>query len=381
MTSFSAASPAALPPAPLVRMRDPGELLAALPFLMGFHPRDSLVVVAFGGASGRRVGLTQRVDLPPPEHAAAVCAALAGNLLHASPAGVGVLVVGGTASAGPPGGAAAPPHADLVRSATAAIEGHGVPVRLRAWAASTDAGAAWACYDDCGCRGVLPDPGATTMAATAVAAGVLVHADRAELERLVAPGDPAVLRRRERLLTRAVDAGCGPDTAVYGAAGAEGPPTDVLPQPGDVGSAVAVVEAALADAAAGRLRLDDGRVLALALALTDPLVRDDALVRCAAPGAESAEQLWAALTRETPDPEAAEPAALLAACALLRGDGALAGIALDRAEQAWPGHRLTGLLRAAWRAGMRPEQVRECLRTAPVAPAARARLRRRGRCR
>ena len=72
--------------------------------------------------------------------------------------------------------------------------------------------------------------------------------------------------------------------------------------------------------------------------------------------------------RETPDPEAAEPAALLAACALLRGDGALAGIALDQAEQAWPGHRLTGLLRAAWQAGMSPDQVRECLRTAPAAP-------------
>ena len=49
-------SPAALPPAAVLRMRDPGELLAALPYLLGFHPRDSLVVLAFGGRSGRRVG-------------------------------------------------------------------------------------------------------------------------------------------------------------------------------------------------------------------------------------------------------------------------------------------------------------------------------------
>jgi Domain of unknown function (DUF4192) len=115
------------------------------------------------------------------------------------------------------------------------------------------------------------------------------------------------------------------------------------------------------------------------LALADPLVRDAALVRCVASAEPGAEQLWAALARETPNPEAAEPAALLAACALLRGDGALAGIALDRADQAWPGHRLTGLLRAAWQSGMRPEQVRECLRTASLPPAARARQRRRGR--
>ena len=52
--------------------------------------------------------------------------------------------------------------------------------------------------------------------------------------------------------------------------------------------------------------------------------------------------LPAALHDASPDPEAAEPATLLAACALLRGDGALAGIVLDRAQQAWPGHRLSG---------------------------------------
>jgi hypothetical protein len=367
MTS-SSASPAALPPAPVVRVRDPGELIAALPFLIGFHPRDSLLVVAFGGASGRRLGLTQRVDLPGPEHAEAVCRALAGNLLTASPAAAALLVVGGA----PVGVADSPPRTELMAVATAAIEGTGVPVRMRAWAASTAAGAAWACYDGCRCRGALPDPGATPMAATAVAAGVLVHADRGELERLVAPVAADVLRRRELLLTRAVDAQLRPDEP---RGDGQASPSAVA----DLEAGGAVVDTALADAAAGRLHLDDGRVLALALALADPLVRDAALVRSAGPGAESAEQLWAALTRETPDPEAAEPAALLAACALLRGDGALAGIALDRAEEAWPGHRLAGLLRAAWRAGMRPEQVRECVHTAPVPPAVNARLRRRKR--
>jgi len=287
-------------------------------------------------------------------------------VLHTQAAGAAVLVVSGEPPDTRAESEAVPPRPELVAVVTAALEGCGIPVRMRAWVAGTAGGAPWACYDECGCRGVLPDPGATPLAATAVAAGVVVHPDRAELERLVAPVAPEVLRRRERLLTRAVDTA----SRTAGTRSSE--------ESGD-GGARAVVDAALADAAEGRLRLDDGRVLALALALADPLVRDATLVRCAVPGAESAEQLWAALARETPDPEAAEPAALLAACALLRGDGALAGIALDRAERAWPGHRLTGLLRAAWQAGMRPEQVRECLRTAPLPPAARARLRRRGR--
>jgi hypothetical protein len=358
-------------------VRDPGELLAALPYLLGFHPRDSLVVIAFDGPSGRRVGMTQRVDLPAPAHVPQVSAAVAANVLLGRPAAAAVLVVGGgpppaapgapapgpapTGPVGPPS-ASPPARPELVEAVTTAVEGRGVPVRLRAWAAGTGAGAAWSCYDACGCRGTLPDPATTPLAATVVAAGVLVHADRTDLERLVAPAAPEVLRRRERLLTRAVDARAR-DARL-------GPPEQA---PGRT-----VVDAALADAAGGRLALDDGRVLALALALADPLVRDTALARCAAPGvAPGAEQLWAALARETPDPEAAEPAALLAACALLRGDGALAGIALDRAERAWPGHRLSGLLRAAWQAGMSPDQVRACLRSVPLPPAAAARRRRR----
>jgi Domain of unknown function (DUF4192) len=348
-------------------MRDPGELIAALPFLMGFRPRDSLVLLAFGGPSGRRIGLTQRVDLPAPEHVMAVCRALAGNVLLSDPAGAAVLVVGGrTSTSGAVAYGAAPPHGELIAAATAALDERGVPALVRAWAAGAEAGSAWACYDECRCRGALPDPDATPLAATAVAAGLMVHADRSELEKLVAPGPPERLRRRERLLDRAVDAVLATPQAAGGSTAPDG-------------AGHAVVDEALADTAAGRLHLDDGRVLALAVALSDPAVRDAALLRCAGSGADGAEQLWAALTRETPDPEAAEPAALLAACALLRGDGALAGIALDRADRAWPGHRLTRLLRAVWASGMRPEQVRECLTTAPVPPVGGRRRKRRRR--
>jgi Domain of unknown function (DUF4192) len=124
---------------------------------------------------------------------------------------------------------------------------------------------------------------------------------------------------------------------------------------------LSVVDAAIADAEAGRLQLDDQQVVALAIALSAPAVRDAALLRCLGPWPTAAEQLWAALARETPDPEAAEPAALLAVSALLRGDGALANVALDRAERAWPGHRLTGLLRLAAEGGLRPSEIRAWL--------------------
>lgn len=326
-------------PVPALRVREPAELICAVPVLIGFHPRESLVLVASGdGGLARRLGLAVRLDLPPPEHAEAAVRAAVEGLLRDAPAGAAVIVVGAGSGAGPP-------HRELVDLAVRALERHRIDVHTRLWAESITRGAAWACYHPCHCTGVLPDPSATVLVAAAVAGGQVVHADRAELERLVAPADPENLRRREVLLIRAID------EAANRSNGGLDDPADGR----------RVLDAAIADAHAGRLILDDAHVLAIAGALTVPDVRDAALARCAGPSAAAAEQLWTALVRETPDPEAAQPAALLAVSALLRGDGALANVALDRAEQAWPGHRLTQILRSAADMGIRPSELRACL--------------------
>ena len=47
-----------------IRLRGPGDVLACLPYQLGYQPRDSVVVVAL---EDRRVGLVQRLDLPPPD--------------------------------------------------------------------------------------------------------------------------------------------------------------------------------------------------------------------------------------------------------------------------------------------------------------------------
>jgi hypothetical protein len=112
---------------------------------------------------------------------------------------------------------------------------------------------------------------------------------------------------------------------------------------------------------AGDSWLDDDRAVGLVWALQVPLVREAAIASCTGSRPQAAEALWAALARGVPDPEAAEPAALLALSALLRGDGALANVALDRAEAAWPGHRLTATLRGLALAGIRPSELRACL--------------------
>lgn len=327
-------------PPVLLRLGHPADLVAAVPVLIGFRPRESLVVIATGGASGRRVGLTVRIDLPPPEHVRAVVEHVAATLTVDDPAGAAVLVVG----------AGAADRHDVVDAAYDALDGHGVDVHTAVWAEHTDGGGRWGCFGGCGCTGTLPEPDATPSALAAVVAGKVVYGGRDELERLVRPADEVRIRRRERLIVDTADAALR-----------AGPETD------DDAGHLAVIDSALADAAAGRLALDDDRVVALAAALVRPTVRDAVLVRCAEaatgpdralPGAEA---LWAALCRELPDPEAAEPAALLAATALLRGEGALANVALERAECSWPGHLLSRLLRSACAVPMRPDEVREAL--------------------
>jgi hypothetical protein len=223
----------------------------------------------------------------------------------------------------------------------------------------TAAGAYWACYDPCACAGLVPEGSTTPFAAAAVAAGRVVRADRNELEQLLAPAHPEHIRRREALLIRATDEALhAPDPGACRWAPAADGEGLVAERP--IGG-FAVVDAAIADAAAGRLVLDDARIVALAVVLAVPAGRNAALLRCVGPDAAAAEQLWTALVRETPDPEAAEPAALLAVSAMVRGDGALANIALDRAERAWPGHRLTAILRSVL-LGMRPEEIRAWVR-------------------
>ncbi len=320
---------------PVLRVADVAELVATVPVLLGFRPHSSLVLICTGGPSGRRLGLTLRIDLPPPEHVAALAEQVAASLLAGDPAGA-VLVVYA------PGGA--PVRRDVVVAVDAALGARGVPVHTAVWADRAEAGASWACFDGC-CSGALPDPGATAAAAEAVAAGHVVRADRAGLERLVAPVDPAALDRREARLVAA--AAVGPDDAPAG---------------------LDAVVRALEETAAGAFRVTDDAVVALATALVHPRVRDRVLLRCAEASEEggaaataAAEQLFALLCRELPDPEAAEPAALLAACALLRGDGALANVALARAEESWPGHRLSGLLREAAARAVHPRELRASL--------------------
>ncbi len=62
-----------------ITLRGPGDVVAILPYQLGYHPRDSVVVISL---RDRRVGLVARADLPPPEHVGEVISSLIGPLLR-----------------------------------------------------------------------------------------------------------------------------------------------------------------------------------------------------------------------------------------------------------------------------------------------------------
>jgi len=68
-----------------INLKSPHELLAIVPFVLGFRPTNSIVVLCL---SDNRLGLTQRLDLPRPEDARQVALALMPTLVVEDPDGV-----------------------------------------------------------------------------------------------------------------------------------------------------------------------------------------------------------------------------------------------------------------------------------------------------
>ena len=61
-----------------IRLTSPQELLAIVPFVLGFNPTNSIMVLCL---TDRRLGLMQRLDLPNPEQAKNVASALLPSLV------------------------------------------------------------------------------------------------------------------------------------------------------------------------------------------------------------------------------------------------------------------------------------------------------------
>ncbi len=350
--------PDARTPVP-VRLGAPGDLVAALPHLLGFRPQESLIAVSLRGDRAR-VGLTARVDLPPAEAQDEVLGLLVRSLLTDGPREVVLAVV----SEHPdrlsrpvrtrlPDGApvAELPHRDLMGHAVRRFADAGVPVR-NALLVRSERWWSYDCAEGCCAPGAgTPVPAGTSpLAAASALSGQVVEDGRAALERRIAPVGflaaagmaqvcaevgRAVADRMERL---------GADLVAEESWTAVRDAVDRV-APGSVGS------------------LPDHDVARVAWGLRDLAVRDLAMGLVLGAAAAGAEVLWTELTRRVPPPLDAAPATLLAVTAWVRGDGAMANVALDRALRSDPGHSLAQLLRTALDACFRPADVRRLIRS------------------
>jgi hypothetical protein len=301
------------------------------------------VLVALGGRSGSRVGLSVRADIPVPAAGPAGARDLVRRVATANPSAVLVFVVSEAADPGGPDPDL--PHRGLVHEVVLALDERGLGARDLMLVR----GGRWWSYD---CPRPCCAPGAGTrlpggvgeLEAASVLAGQVVADDRAELAARIEP-DPL----RSLAMAGAVERA--------GSACAE-----MLLSRGRVavaeGSWAAVTAAVARVGGRSAAPLPDEEVARLLWGLRDRAVRDRAMGLALGADAAAAEQLWTECARRAPAPLDAAPATLLAVSAWLRGDGAMAGVALDRALDSEPGYRLAELLRHALAACLPPAEIR-----------------------
>jgi hypothetical protein len=236
------------------------------------------------------------------------------------------------------------PHRPLVHEVTVALHRDRIPVRE----ALLVGDGRWWSYD---CPAVCCHPangtplpeGTSPLAAASVAAGVAVADSREALAARIAPLD-------------------GPDRASMAAAArrvAAEASARVLAVGRDVVAeeSWAAVRAGLAHCRAGTA-LSNAALARILWGLRDTAVRDRALQLALADDDAAVDSLWTECTRRAPRRYVPAPATLLAVGAWLRGDGAMAGVALERARAADRGYRLARLLGQALAACLPPAELR-----------------------
>ncbi|WP_020657813.1 DUF4192 domain-containing protein [Amycolatopsis benzoatilytica] len=318
-------------------LRKPADLLASLPYLLGFRPADSLVLLG-NRTPGTSIGLILRADLPPRELQARQADALVPRFADSEHDGVTAVVVGGSADED------GPPHADFVEELERALSEHQLRLFHALWVPSIDTGEPWACYRHADCTGTLPDPKETVVAAATTEAGFVVFPSRDDLAAVLAPRSADALTRRTEMLASSPEPLRLPGMA----------PSDVL------AAAAMEIRAAFVRQRRGEGPPDDDQALCLAHALTLAPIREACLalaVPAHTPLAREAEEVWLSLVRELPAPHRAEAALQLGYVALMRGEGALAGMALANAVEADPANLAACLLHTAWNIGTDPAKL------------------------
>ncbi|MGW6496311.1 DUF4192 domain-containing protein [Nonomuraea angiospora] len=332
-SSSSSSTTSSISLEPCLTLTSPTDILAAVPYLVGFHPKTSLILI---GLDRRQAKLVARWSLPFPP----------GTLASLEPVfdreGVTEIVVVGY---GP--GELVTPAVDEARLLAAKTELH-VGEALRA-----HEGRYWSYICDlatcCPAEGTPYDLTTSQIAAEATIRGLVALPDRESLERTIAPIAGPVRMAMRRATADAIAELRADLTATTN--------LDTFATQ-FIAESLNRVRAALQTHEEGG-RLDDAETAKLGLALSITRARDEAWTLMQ----DSHVLLWKDLTRRL-EPRFIPPAASLLAMASWRaGNNVQATIALERALTIDPTYSMANLLMHALQNLLSPTILRDRLPT------------------
>ncbi|MEU2032794.1 DUF4192 domain-containing protein [Nocardia amamiensis] len=336
---------------------DPGELIVAVPAMVGFMPERSLVVAVLRDSAdpghGLVIDVVLRFDLEQSsrESLAAAYAQCVTQICATEGARqvLAVIVddrVRESRRTREHGAVSTGPWAALITAFARQLAQDDVFL-AGAWAVrAIEAGQRWWSLLEANRRGRLRDPATSMVAVAHVLDGRPIRGARSELTELIAP-DGDLIEQVTAHLDSAHTLAHERYVAAVGRGDADGYHRRALER----------VLWQIADTGSGGV-LTAPQCAELAVALRDRTVRDSLFALAVGDHAAAAENLWAALTRALSGSDRAYAATLLAYSAYIRGDGPLAGIALESALDADPTHSMAILLQTALRTGMRPDTLR-----------------------
>jgi uncharacterized protein DUF4192 len=312
-------------------------VLSSIPAMLTFVPTESVVFLPLmpkpGG--GQTLGPVARVDLTVvtamPDTVARQLARVFSVLSVTSLIAAVITTVNEPADD--------LPYRSEVAAISKALSENGLPEPEALFVPSMTTGTQWTCYQHPGHTGVLPDPATTALAASAVVAGESIKASRDDLARRFTPGPGSDRERLRPLVATAASTIAFDD-------GADDRP--------ELRARLMSMDRAVSDVGEGRYPDRDIVVAELIAAFGTPALRDAMLITRTREDTVALEDLALYLWKLAEEPYASHLAAVVAASAYRRGDGAGAATALDAATGSF---RLAQLISAVLQRGLRPSKI------------------------
>lgn len=307
-------------------LHNAGSLIAAVPWLVSHHPRQSLVLITLRRAE---VSATTVVDLAGSPALTAQSVSEWASSVRAETA-VAVIVAEGSTQPG-----SHTIYQDLVSALQRSLAMRHVQLLASHLVDEIADGAPWVCADGCGAAGRVEDPSLTPFGIAGIVHGRHVYSTRAELENAVAlsdPHSPAIASLITATVGDGVPDECDDETAQY--------------------ALQCVIAIAKRVSQGSPMRGAD--YTQLSRILGSQRVRDLLLGLAVTAKANRIEHLWLTSARSMPQPFRTHALVLLGFFAYARGDQPLAEVAIDDALRADPDYAFALTVRAALRHNRRP---------------------------